>query len=470
MDIPDDAFERLWQEMGMRSYSSVYGSHQIGDIIFSHEHGDKSSRLILLAQSMLDQTPAEYSHVAICLSPGIFVHAVPHDEQSVPTKGASYSVVENYFNIAAYKDNLHALTLPKISVLRLTALSQNYWAPLQKAILYLFGQEYTFRFLMRPGRDTGTTFCSRFVVQILRRSGISLSDLGPSHGVTPSKLHRALFRVSEDVTPLYHSFNSELASSLRERELLAEDVCRSSVIQLINLSTQSAVFAADAHSHVRRLYENLNILLSERNRSLSQESNLLNNVTHTEGAFCCVAKDMLSNARQICSSVYLKGADAANAAKLLPAHFIAEHLPPAPKLNIVDVFGLVTMGLELLKKAAEEAATVLNDLRAISGRIDSVPDSTRVEVVKDCHKVNSLLWKVFGEGSQELLELLKTPYVAKDTSVIFGDSGGTLHIGDELPEMTALASEARSKLVETESVLREVVGSIQPFREAAEDL
>lgn len=187
-----------------------------GDLIFSTGHGPKSAMLRFL-QRVRDSAPAMFSHVAVCVYPGLFIH-------SVPRGGVQLVNFEDRHGI-----DFGPHEPRRFAVVRLPDLAIDVEDVL-RIITYWTGQRYNFRLASRATAPPGQVFCSQLVVQILDRAGVRWPGLAPGQPITPSALHRlAMDRGGEDVSDTYTDYAARLSASSKERWRLKTDPVRMAI-------------------------------------------------------------------------------------------------------------------------------------------------------------------------------------------------------------------------------------------------
>lgn len=193
--------------------SGAVGFHEVGDIVFTRDPSVISA-LIRVGQKMLSGRSAQFSHVAICMYPGLFVHSVPG--RGVEVFGIEEKGGESInFDVKAHY---------KPVTLRLNVAKGN-MATVLDAINYWLDQKYSYRFLERFGARLGSTFCSQFIAQILEKSSLLSGRVSfPTH-VTPASLYDLLLPHATDVSAKYYRYQDILKTDA-EQLRLANDLAR----------------------------------------------------------------------------------------------------------------------------------------------------------------------------------------------------------------------------------------------------
>lgn len=205
--------------------------HRPGDLVFCRD-GGVLSRALRLGQLYLDRLQADFSHVAICVYPGLLMH-------SVPGGGVQFLPVENphpeqiVFNVASTGGSAIVLRPPYADVPALTTL---------RAMLYWVGQKYNFAFRRPISSAAGRAYCSQLVVQILRRLGYLDDSVFADLRVTPSALFRYVQeRGALDVTEGYRTYERLLVTDRTERYRLGRDIPRAQIMRSAVLPAEQAV-------------------------------------------------------------------------------------------------------------------------------------------------------------------------------------------------------------------------------------
>src|SRR5579864_5150736 len=190
----------------------VFGRFQVpGDIVFVQTR--KKIPFNRMAQTAVSRRRARYTHVLLCVMPGLYIHSIPH-------KGVHFIAAED--DEANFPEHYG----DRLAVRRNTQLTNNVALAGQipwKA-QYFIGQKYNGAFggaarLAQLWRDSHS-FCSELIARIYQDLGISVCDLAPEH-VLPVHLDNATKSGQWiDVTSLYVAyFRGELASDPLHRLL-----------------------------------------------------------------------------------------------------------------------------------------------------------------------------------------------------------------------------------------------------------
>ncbi len=226
-----------------------------GDLVFSTGHGPKAATLRFL-QRVRDSAPAMFSHVAVCVYPGLFIH-------SVPRGGVQLVNFEDRHGI-----DFGPHEPRRFAVVRLPDLAIDVEDVL-RVITYWTGQKYNFRLASRVSAPPGQVFCSQLVVQILDRAGVRWPGLAPGQPITPSALHRlAMDRGGEDVSDSYADYAARLSAFAKEHWRLKNDPVR----MAIRRAAQHTLLLSTAEAQVLIM---TNVLNASTVESVLESANVL---------------------------------------------------------------------------------------------------------------------------------------------------------------------------------------------------
>lgn len=192
--------------------------HKIGDLIFCRGQ-DGISRALIFAQRYIDGEPARFSHVAMCIYPGLFLH-------SVPGGGVQLIRAEERGN-----EEIDFLSGDVI------ALRPDYGPipdfTLLKAMLFWTGQRYNFSFFKPMSSFSGKAYCSQLIVQVMQRLQLRHLYIDGKELITPSRLFRVAAENATDVTDKYRFFAEHLRQHRHERRRLEFDFAREQVFKSV---------------------------------------------------------------------------------------------------------------------------------------------------------------------------------------------------------------------------------------------
>lgn len=185
------------------------GFQRTGDVVLSRGTAKRAHANRAVQRLARSGRVAEWSHVAMCVVPGLLVEAVPGD-------GVRFIFADDPANSPFASEEE-----PAWRVVRRTDLDDGREEALWMASIYLFSQPYSFWFL--PSRfDSGLeAYCSELVARIYERANLPVTML-PSDQTWPIDIDAAT-RSSpwKDITYLYHHHLDNGPSKIRDRNFSA---------------------------------------------------------------------------------------------------------------------------------------------------------------------------------------------------------------------------------------------------------